>query len=202
MFEPPGLATGPRRATSAGGSAADWRELLLGPDGLRLDEWRGRGPAHDRQDGAAPGRLPRRPARGGGLRQALPRARPAGPSSASGSAAARGATRASGPRASPRSACRRSRRSPWASSGSGSSCFENYLVTPRDPRDDPARRVRRAATSTDWPEPRRSRVRRRLATALARPDGPAARRRLRPPRLPPRQHPGPDRRRRPARLLR
>ena len=41
------------------------------------------------------------------------------------------------PASSRRSACRRSRRSPWASSGSGSSCFENYLVTQAIPETVP-----------------------------------------------------------------
>ena len=67
--------TGPRPATSAGGSAADWRQALLGPDGLRLDEWRAEGRLTTVKTGPAPGRLPRRPPRGRGLRQALPRAR-------------------------------------------------------------------------------------------------------------------------------
>ena len=54
---------------------ADWQRPLLGADRPPARRVEGPGPADGRQEGAAPGRLPGRPARGVGLRQALPRAR-------------------------------------------------------------------------------------------------------------------------------
>ena len=92
------MGVDPDRRRRLVGSRADWRDALLGPDGLRLEEWRAEGTADDRQDRPAPRRLPGRAARGRRLHQALTSCPIVGRSSANGSAAARGATRASAPR--------------------------------------------------------------------------------------------------------
>ena len=153
-------------ARSAGGSARiAWRDILLGPDGLPARRMAGGGLRLHRQIRAAPGRLPRRPAGGDPLHQAFPRPRPAGhgpPVVPPRQGAERGQAL---PASWPRPACPRSGRSRWASSGSGSSSsritWSRSEIADTIPLDEFVERQ-----LPEWPEPRRSRVRQKLARAL------------------------------------
>ena len=166
-----------------------WGDVLLGPQGLRLDEWREAGTAHDDQIGAASrsstaSTFPRERST-----SSTSWCRTGGPRSASGFAAARGGTKASAP-------------STWPSIGvptitpvalgeqrKRKFLFENYLVTlaisDAIPLDEFVERqlagVARAAALADPPEARRGH---------GRHDGPAARRGSAAPRLSSRQHHG------------
>ena len=159
-----GLGMDPGSARSAGGSRVGWRDILLGPDGLRLDEWRRTGSGSDVK--AGPHRvvyhieLPE----GAILYQALPGPGPPGdpppvvPSrqgTQRGEASQQLAT-IGVPTISPLALGEQRKRG---------FLFENYLVTPAIADADPPRRVRRAELP-GWPEPRRSCVRQKLAEAL------------------------------------
>ena len=121
MFKPPDWQW--RQTPDVGWWYRDgWGEVLLGPEGLRLDEWREAGVLTTVKSG--PHRIVYcvRLAESDDLHQAFPGARTGGPYCGSGFAAARVETKASDRCTWRRSACRRSPRSRWASSGSGSSC--------------------------------------------------------------------------------
>ena len=184
--------SGRSSATIGWWSRDGWGEVLLGPDGLRLDEWRDQGCVTTIKSG--PHRVVYRVdlPRGDDLRQALPRAGLAGHAPPVGPPR-QGAERGQAIRStSPRSACRRSRRSRWASSGSGSSCSRTTWSRWRSPR---RRRSTSSSSDSCRSGPSRSgrEIRQKLAAGAGRHDGPAARRRPPPPGLSPRQHPGPDR---------
>ena len=155
-----------------------------------------RGAVDDRQVGPPPDRLPRRSPRGRGVRQALPGARlpghvppvvPPGQGTERGQAI-RGLASIGVHTISPIALGERRKRN---------FLFENYLITREIPGTVPLDEFLETRLD-DLPEPRRSRVRQRLATSLAvltarlHDAGIVAH------RLPSRQRPGPARRRRPA----
>ncbi len=145
-------------------AGSSWRDILLGPDGLRLDEWRASGCALTVK--AGPHRVVYRIElpEGAALYQALPGPEPPGdppPVVPSRQGTQRGqALRSSSPRlASPRSG-----RSRWANSGSGDSCSRTTSSRPRSPTPSPSTssrcrscpagpsRVGRASVRS-WPRP-------------------------------------------------
>ena len=166
---------GRRPATSAGGSADPGARRCLGQNGLRLDQWRAEGRLTTVKSG--PHRIVYRVdlARGSHLRQALPRARLPGhvpPVVPPGQGTQRGEA-IRGARL--RSASRPSTRSPWASSGSGSSC-SRITWSPGKSRARFRSTSSSRSTWTSCPNRARSRIRRRLASVAGRSDGTAAQR--------------------------